>query len=173
MYLGKIVEVAASRELYRSARHPYSGALLSAIPQADPILARAHKRIILTGDVPSPVNPPSGCRFHPRCPVANEKPEERLPTCSGIEPPLAVIDTAHLAACHFPLTLKVAAELSGAVVEASPVVKQARTATKRTPAARSRRTAQAPARKAPAKKTTTSRDAVKPPARKPRKPSGG
>jgi len=113
MYLGKIVEIATGRELYTDTRHPYSGALLSAIPKADPVVARSTKRILLTGDVPSPVNPPSGCRFHPRCPVANERPEERLPVCSTQEPPLASMDGDHVAACHFPLPPKTGADLSG------------------------------------------------------------
>jgi oligopeptide/dipeptide ABC transporter ATP-binding protein len=116
MYLGKIVEVARSSDLYRGTRHPYSGALLSAIPQPDPVIARKHRRVILGGDVPSPVDPPSGCRFHPRCPVANEKPDERMPLCSVTEPPLVAMGEAHIVACHFPLELKVAAELSGATV---------------------------------------------------------
>ena len=117
MYLGKIVEVADSADLYRSSRHPYSGALLSAIPQPDPVVAREHKRVILGGDVPSPVNPPSGCRFHPRCPVANERPDERMPVCSVTEPPLTEMGLNHVAACHFPLRPEVAAEISGATVE--------------------------------------------------------
>ncbi|HEX9695767.1 MAG TPA: oligopeptide/dipeptide ABC transporter ATP-binding protein [Actinomycetota bacterium] len=113
MYLGKIVEIASGRDLYIDTRHPYTGALLSAIPKADPVVARATRRILLTGDVPSPVNPPSGCRFHPRCPVANERPEERLPVCSTQEPALESIEGAHVAACHFPLPPKAGAEISG------------------------------------------------------------
>ena len=131
MYLGKIVEVADSADLYKSSRHPYSGALLSAIPQPDPVVAREHKRVILMGDVPSPVNPPAGCRFHPRCPVAQERPDERLPTCSTIEPPLVEMGRAHVAACHFPLKPEVAAEISGATVEEETTVKaRAKSATR-------------------------------------------
>ena len=121
MYLGKIVELAPSSELYASARHPYTGALLSAVPVADPKIAREHKRVTLGGDVPSPVNPPSGCRFHPRCPVANEKPEERMATCSGIEPPLADLEPAHAVACHYPLSQRVAEQIAG--VDVAPVAK--------------------------------------------------
>ena len=125
MYLGKIVELARSSELYASARHPYTGALLSAVPVADPRIAREHKRVTLGGDVPSPVNPPSGCRFHPRCPVANERPEERMATCSGIEPPLADLEPGHAVACHYPLSQKVAEQIAG--VDIAPVATKRRT----------------------------------------------
>ncbi len=97
MYLGKIAEVAPGDTLYRNPKHPYTGALLSAIPIPDPQLAAQKKRIILQGDVPSPIDPPSGCPFHPRCPRA------QFPTCRDIVPPLSPHHRGQAAACHFPL----------------------------------------------------------------------
>jgi oligopeptide/dipeptide ABC transporter ATP-binding protein len=91
MYLGKVVEVAERMELYRNPQHPYTQALMSAIPVPNPDLKR--ERTILTGDVPSPLNPPSGCPFHPRCPVA-------IDVCSRVVPPLIDLGGEHLAACH-------------------------------------------------------------------------
>ncbi|MDW8141795.1 MAG: ABC transporter ATP-binding protein, partial [Candidatus Bipolaricaulota bacterium] len=84
-------------ELFRNPKHPYTEALLSAVPVPDPDYER--ERIILKGDVPSPVNPPSGCRFHPRCPYAQE-------ICKQKEPPLVDIGGEHFASCHFSTTLK-------------------------------------------------------------------
>lgn len=90
MYLGKIVEKSESEELYKNPKHPYTRALLSAIPIPDP--RRKEDRIILTGDVPSPINPPTGCHFHPRCPMAIED-------CKKIVPPLEIKRPDHVAAC--------------------------------------------------------------------------
>jgi len=96
MYLGKIVELADAKRLYTEPKHPYTGALLSAVPVADPDLSEQRERVILLGDVPSPIDPPSGCRFHPRCPKAQQK-------CVDEIPPLEPKITGDLAACHFPI----------------------------------------------------------------------
>jgi oligopeptide/dipeptide ABC transporter ATP-binding protein len=108
MYLGKIVEIADGQTLYERPAHPYTGALLSAVPIADPELARQKRRIILQGDVPSPIDPPSGCRFHPRCPQSRaiakaEGIEGPHPRCMQEEPLLESRAETQLAACHFPL----------------------------------------------------------------------
>jgi oligopeptide transport system ATP-binding protein len=94
MYVGKIVELADRDALYERPMHPYTQALLSAIPIPDPVLEKRRKRIVLTGDIPSPVSPPPGCRFHTRCPVAFER-------CKIEEPPLREYAPGHFAACHW------------------------------------------------------------------------
>ena len=96
MYLGKIVELASSDAVYGFPRHPYTGALLSAVPVPDPVGGR-RERQLLAGDVPSPANPPAACRFHTRCPKAQ-------PLCSKKEPPLEDKGNGTLSACHFPLS---------------------------------------------------------------------
>jgi oligopeptide/dipeptide ABC transporter ATP-binding protein len=96
MYLGKVAELATSRDLYAAPRHPYTGALLSAVPVANPRVGRRRKAFVLGGDVPNPINPPTGCRFHPRCPRAQE-------TCSANDPALEEQRARHEVACFFPL----------------------------------------------------------------------
>jgi oligopeptide transport system ATP-binding protein len=94
MYVGKIVELAGREALYQKPMHPYTQALLSAIPIPDPVLEKRRKRIVLTGDIPSPVSPPPGCRFHTRCPLAFAR-------CQIEEPPLREYEPGHFAACHW------------------------------------------------------------------------
>jgi oligopeptide transport system ATP-binding protein len=110
MYLGKLVELSPAEELYQRPIMPYTEALLSAVPVPDPDLARKRERIVLEGDVPSPINPPSGCRFHPRCRYSTE-------ICREVEPPLADYGNGHLAACHHPLNVDAA---TLAAVHAAP-----------------------------------------------------
>ncbi len=115
MYLGKVVELSDAKRLYAEPKHPYTGALLSAVPVADPDLAAKRERVILYGDVPSPIDPPSGCRFHPRCPKAQQR-------CVDEEPPLEPKASGDLAACHFPL------ELGENLAKAKPGIRQETTA---------------------------------------------
>jgi peptide/nickel transport system ATP-binding protein len=96
MYLGRLVEEVATADLYTTPRHPYTAALLSAVPIPDPDLARASRPIILEGDVPSPLAPPAGCRFHPRCPRAQAR-------CSTESPSRREVAPGHAVHCHFPL----------------------------------------------------------------------
>ena len=98
MYLGKLVELSPAEELYTRPIMPYTEALLSAVPIPDPDLSEQRERIVLEGDVPSPIHPPSGCRFHPRCRYATD-------ICSQVEPPLTDYGNGHLAACHHPLNV--------------------------------------------------------------------
>jgi oligopeptide/dipeptide ABC transporter ATP-binding protein len=97
MYLGKVAELATRDQIYREPKHPYTGALLSAVPIPDPDLGRQRKPVVLQGDVPSPLNPPAACRFHPRCPRFQEG------HCDVEEPPLYSFGDSHAAACHYPL----------------------------------------------------------------------
>jgi oligopeptide/dipeptide ABC transporter ATP-binding protein len=106
MYLGKLMEVSPARELYSKPIHPYTDALLAAIPIPDPEENRARERLVVSGEPPNPIAPPSGCRFHTRCPRATE-------VCTAVEPPLAEYPGGHLAACHHPLNVD-AAEMSNA-----------------------------------------------------------
>jgi oligopeptide/dipeptide ABC transporter ATP-binding protein len=98
MYLGKLVELSPAEDLYQRPIMPYTEALLSAVPIPDPDLAHQRERIVLQGDVPSPINPPSGCRFHPRCRYMTD-------ICKEVEPPLVDYGRGHLAACHHPLNV--------------------------------------------------------------------
>lgn len=94
MYLGKIVELAETSDVYKNPKHPYTRALLSAIPIPDPVEQRQRERVILKGDVPNPVNPPKGCGFHTRCPMATSR-------CSAEEPDFREINPGHWVACHY------------------------------------------------------------------------
>jgi oligopeptide/dipeptide ABC transporter ATP-binding protein len=98
MYLGKIVELSPAKELYTKPIHPYTDALLGAIPIPDPKENRARERQVIGGEPPNPIDPPSGCRFHTRCPRATD-------VCKAVEPPLVAYPGDHLAACHHPLSV--------------------------------------------------------------------
>ena len=114
MYLGKIVELAPAEELYAKPIMPYTDALLAAIPIPDPKRNRERDRIVLEGEPPNPIDPPSGCRFHPRCPRATE-------ICKRAEPPLTEYSNGHLAACHHPLNVSAEEIASSKKSPASPV----------------------------------------------------
>jgi oligopeptide/dipeptide ABC transporter ATP-binding protein len=114
MYLGKIAELAPAEELYTKPIMPYTDALLGAIPIPDPKRNRERERIVLEGEPPNPIDPPSGCRFHPRCPRATE-------ICSQVEPPLTEYANGHLAACHHPLNVSADEIKAAKKSPASPV----------------------------------------------------
>jgi oligopeptide/dipeptide ABC transporter ATP-binding protein len=97
MYLGKVAEIAGRDQLYAAPRHPYTGALLSAVPIPNPELGRRRRPIVLEGDVPNPIDPPAACRFHPRCP------RFRPGHCDVDDPQLRSFGAEHQAACHYPL----------------------------------------------------------------------
>jgi oligopeptide/dipeptide ABC transporter ATP-binding protein len=98
MYLGKLMEVSPAEELYRKPIHPYTSALLAAIPIPDPDENRRRERMVVRGEPPNPIDPPPGCVFHPRCPRATD-------VCREVEPPLVSYPNGHLAACHHPLSV--------------------------------------------------------------------
>ncbi len=114
MYLGKLMEVSPAEELYAKPIHPYTAALLEAIPIPDPRENRARRRSVVTGEPPNPINPPSGCVFHPRCPHATA-------VCSSTEPPLTEYANGHVAACHHPLNVSAEEIAAAQISSASPL----------------------------------------------------
>jgi oligopeptide/dipeptide ABC transporter ATP-binding protein len=114
MYLGKVMEVSPAEELYHKPIHPYTSALLAAIPIPDPEENRARERPIITGEPPNPISPPSGCRFHTRCPRATE-------VCRTVEPQLTAYANGHLAACHHPQNVTTAEIAAASRSPASPL----------------------------------------------------
>jgi oligopeptide/dipeptide ABC transporter ATP-binding protein len=114
MYLGKLVEVSPSEELYHKPIHPYTSALLGAIPIPDPNENRARERPIVGGEPPNPIAPPAGCRFHTRCPRATE-------ICRTVEPQLTEYAGGHLAACHHPQNVSGAEVAAATRSPASPL----------------------------------------------------
>ena len=113
MYLGRIVEIAGNEAIFRRPHHPYTEALLSANPAADPLAEQQSQRIILQGDPPSPLQRPTGCRFHPRCPIAQA-------ICTVEDPPLAEVEPGHLAACHFAKPNPVLSHHAAAITTGAP-----------------------------------------------------
>jgi peptide/nickel transport system ATP-binding protein len=101
MYLGEVVESAPSEELTAAPLHPYTASLLSAVPEPDPQVERHRERIVLQGEVPTPLNPPNGCRFHTRCPIGPRTNPERG-VCATVKPALREVSSGRLVACHFP-----------------------------------------------------------------------
>ena len=114
MYLGKLMEVSPAEELYNKPIHPYTSALLSAIPIPDPEENRRRERLVVSGEPPNPIDPPSGCVFHPRCPRSTE-------ICREIEPPLARYPNGHLAACHHPMSVSAEEIKSASKDPTSPI----------------------------------------------------
>jgi oligopeptide/dipeptide ABC transporter ATP-binding protein len=114
LYLGKVMEVSPAEELYHKPIHPYTSALLGAIPIPDPEENRARERTMVTGEPPNPINPPSGCRFHTRCPRATD-------VCREVEPQLSEYQGGHLAACHHPQNVTAAEIASAGRSPASPL----------------------------------------------------
>jgi oligopeptide/dipeptide ABC transporter ATP-binding protein len=114
MYLGKVMEVSPAEELYHKPIHPYTTALLGAIPIPDPNQNRSRERVVVSGEPPNPISPPSGCRFHTRCPRATD-------ICRSIEPRLSEYANGHIAACHHPQSVSAAEVASATQSDASPL----------------------------------------------------